>query len=157
MASLHTNIASASEATATSSLLVSLASLPADAFETTPATPPPPFPSQTALAATPDTAPQLSPGGPPPPPPSPPAAPSTTPWVLTAADYVNTYKLAQEHSVSACLLLGAESQSLHPEALRTLASAGTTTDLAVAHYHLGPREGLVHSAILYPATRSPFK
>jgi hypothetical protein len=156
MASLNTNIASATEATATSSLLVSLASLPADAFETTIANLALAFPSQNVLVATPDNVPQLSSGGPLRLLPYTPTAPSTTPWVLTAADYVNTYKLAQEHSVSACLLLGAESQSLHPEALRTLASAVATTDLVVAHYHLGPREGLLNSAIFYPVTRALF-
>jgi hypothetical protein len=50
-----------------------------------------------------------------------PAAPSPTNWVLTAADYLNTYKLAQEQNASACLLLGADSQTMQPESIRNLA------------------------------------
>src|ERR1700710_307652 len=66
-----------------------------------------------------------------------PAASSPTTWVLTAADYFNTYKLAQEHNASACLLLGADSQTLAPESIRNLATAtlSTPTDLDVSHYH----------------------
>lgn len=87
-----------------------------------------------------------------------PIATSTTSWVLTAADYFNTYKLAQEHNVSACLLLGADSQTLEPESIRNLASStlSSSNDLVVSHYHLGPREGLVNSAILYPLSRALF-
>ena len=81
---------------------------------------------------------------------------STTPWILTATDYLNTYKLAQENHATACVLLGAEAQSLHPEAIRALAKSALQTDLTTAHYDLGPREGLVNSAILYPVTRALF-
>jgi hypothetical protein len=76
--------------------------------------------------------------------------------MLTAPDYINTYKLAQENRATACVLLGAESQSLHPEAIRALAKSALQTDVTTAHYDLGPREGLVNSAILYPVTRALF-
>lgn len=87
-----------------------------------------------------------------------PAASSPTSWVLTAADYFNTYKLAQENNVSACLLLGADAHTMEPEAIRNLAYAtlSAPTDLVVARYHPGPREGLINSAILYPVTRALF-
>lgn len=87
-----------------------------------------------------------------------PAATSTTNWVLTAADYLNTHKLADEHKASACLLLGAGAHTMAPESLRSLADAtlSGTSDLVVAHYHPGPRESLVNSAILYPVTRALF-
>jgi len=87
-----------------------------------------------------------------------PAAPSTTNWVLTASDYLNAYKLVQEHNASACLLLGPESHTMQPESIRSLADTtlSSSTDLVVSHYHLGPREGLVNSAILYPLTRALF-
>jgi hypothetical protein len=64
----------------------------------------------------------------------------------------------QEHQSPACLLLGAEAQSLAPEALRALADAVLTRhcDLTTPHYTLGPRDGLVNSAILYPVTRALF-
>ncbi|MEO8737817.1 MAG: hypothetical protein ABI380_14905 [Edaphobacter sp.] len=87
-----------------------------------------------------------------------PAATSANTWVLTAADHLNTFKLAQDNQATACLLLGAESQSLTPEAIRALATTvlNSNADLAVAHYNIGPREGLVNSAILYPVTRALF-
>ena len=83
-----------------------------------------------------------------------PAASSGIAWVLTAADYVNAYKLVQEHHATVCLLLGAEAQSLHPGAIRELALAATQSDLAMARYEISPREGLVNSAMLYPVTRA---
>ncbi len=53
----------------------------------------------------------------------PPSLPSPGAWVLTAAHFLNAYKLTQQHNAAACLLLGAEAQSLSPEALRSLANA----------------------------------
>jgi glucosylglycerate synthase len=86
-----------------------------------------------------------------------PVAPATASLFLTAADYMDTFKLAQENNASACLLLGPESQSLGPEAIRALSAevlGASPADLAVPHYSLGPNEGLVNSAILYPVTRA---
>lgn len=148
----------AHEATATpaDNLLVSLTPLPHEALEATLANLALAFPNQTVLVATPDAAPGISSGGPLRLLPYTPAAPSTSAWVLTASDYLNTFKLAEEHQATTCLLLGAESQSLHPEAIRSLAAAALTSDLAVARYNLGPHEGLVNSAIFYPVTRALF-
>ena len=158
MASAQTNIDpnAVTAPTATSSLLISLGSLPQEAFDATLANLALAFPNDTVLVATPDAAPQLSSGSPLRLIPYTPTAVSATPWVLTAADYLNTYKLAQENKAATCLLLGAECQSLHPEAIRALAKSALTSDLSVAHYDLGPREGLVNSAILYPVTRALF-
>jgi glucosylglycerate synthase len=114
------------------------------------------FPSETVLVATPDAAPQLSSASPLRLLPYTVTTVSASPWILTAADYLNTYKLAQENHASACVLLGAESESLHPEAIRALAKSALQADLTTAYYNLGPREGLVNSAILYPATRALF-
>ena len=86
-----------------------------------------------------------------------PTVPSHGAWVFTAADYLNTFQLAREHHANLSLMLGLEAQSLHPRALRNLASAiGAGTDLAVPHYTLRPREGLVNAALLYPVTRALF-
>ena len=167
MASADTNIDLTSNAmsattatptatTATASLLVSLVPLSQEAFEATLSNLALAFPNDTVLVATPDTAPQLSSGSPLRLIPYTPTAVSATPWVLTAADYLNTYKLAQENGVTTCLLLGAESQTLKPETIRALATSTLTNDLSVAHYDLGPREGLVNSALLYPVTRALF-
>jgi hypothetical protein len=163
MASAQTNIDLTSNAmtstkapNAAGNLLISLGSLPQEAFEATLANLALAFPNDSVLVATPDTAPQLPSGSPLRLIPYTPTAVSATPLVLTAADYVNAYKLAQENDATSCLLLGAECQSIQPEAIRSLAKSTLTADLSVAHYDLGPREGLANSAILYPVTRALF-
>jgi glucosylglycerate synthase len=160
MASTQTNIASAplpsTGTPATASLLVSLTPLPADAFEMMLAKLALAFPGETVLVATPDAAPQHSADSPLRILPYTVTTVSASPWILTATDYLNTYKLAQENQATACVLLGAEAQSLHPEAIRALAKSALQTDLTTAHYDLGPREGLVNSGILYPVTRALF-
>ncbi len=85
-----------------------------------------------------------------------PASPAIDTLFLNGADYVDTFRMVQEHQVAACLLLGAESQSLTPEAIRALATGvlNAGVDLAIPRYRLGPRDGLVNSAILYPVTRA---
>jgi glucosylglycerate synthase len=169
MASTQTNIASTpvpptgtmpastpGTATAAGSLLVSLVPLSPEALESMLANLSLAFAGETVLVATPDAAPQLSSDSPLRLLPYTVTTVSTTPWILTAADYLSTYKLAQENRASACVLLGAESQTLHPEAIRALGKSALQTDLTTAHYNLGPREGLVNSAILYPVTRALF-
>ena len=158
MASTQTHIdLNASSAGATSGgLLVSLVSLSSEAFEATLAKIALAFPGENTLVATPDAAPQLSSDTPLRILPYSSTANSSANWVLTSAEYLNTYKIAQENNASTCILLGAECQSLSPEALRALAESASQYDLTVAHYNLGPREGLVNSAILYPVTRAIF-
>jgi hypothetical protein len=161
MASTQTNIAPTpaplpGAAPATGSLLISLVPLAPDAFETMLAKLALAFPGETVLVATPDAAPQHSADSPLRILPYTVTTVSASPWILTATDYVNTYKLAQENHATACVLLGAEAQSLHPEAIRALAKSALQSDLTTAHYNLGPREGLVNSAILYPVTRALF-
>lgn len=140
-------------------LLVSLTSMPGDAVETTVANIAAAFPGEDVTVATPDVGSQnghnahqslhvVS---------YVPSAPPEGAWVLTAADYLNTFQLAREHHASISILLGAEAQSLAPQTLRNFASAvGSGADLAVPHYTLRPREGLVNSALLYPVTRALF-
>jgi hypothetical protein len=139
-----------------SSLLVSLSALVPDALGQILANLAVAFPDQVVDIATPDPA-----------PPHPPAdnlrilnyTPATTApgaWVLTAADYFNTCRQMKESSATRCLLLGPEAQSLAPQALRALAESVGTADLVTAEYALGPHDGLVNSAILYPVTRALF-
>jgi glucosylglycerate synthase len=161
MASPLTNFAttatpSPATTSATGNVLVSLAPLAPEALETMLANLSLAFAGETALIATPDAAPQLSSDSPLRLLPYNVTTVSATPWILTAADYLNTYKLAQENHATACVLLGAESQSLHPESIRALARSALQSDLTTAHYNLGPREGLANSAILYPVTRALF-
>src|ERR1039457_2076880 len=90
-----------------STLLVSLSPLTPEALSATLANLAAAFPNQPVLVATPA--------------PEPPtsraaarlqlttytrATPAPAAWVLTAADYLNTFKLMQEHTSAACLLLG---------------------------------------------------
>jgi hypothetical protein len=79
-------------------------------------------------------------------------------WILTAADFVNVYQLAEKNHAQAILMLGPESASLSAEALQKLAGGvlNSSADLAVPCYSLPPRAGLVNSAILYPLTRALF-
>src|SRR5262245_30669413 len=118
---------------ASSALLISLGPLSADGLRATLANLVDAFPEQLALVATPDPIPpdaasaphlQLVPYTPP--------APPASSWLLSAADYLNTWKLVDEHHATACLLLGPESQSLGPVAVRALAEAvlSSRTDLA---------------------------
>jgi hypothetical protein len=145
---------------AASSLLVSLCPLPVEALQTMLENLSTAFPGESILVATPDAVPDshnsqglgtlhLIPYSP--------ATPVVSGWALTAADYLNTYKLMQEYKATVCLLLGTEAQSLTSDALRALAgSALVGTDLTMARYELGPLNGLVNSAILYPVTRALF-
>ncbi len=86
-------------------------------------------------------------------------APSTsTTWTLTAADFVVASDLAQKHEAKHILILGPESSSLAPTALRQLSESviSGSVDLAVPHYQLPPNAGLLNSSILYPLTRALF-
>ena len=153
----------ASTALTTPTILVSLSPLSPDALEATLANLAAAFAGQDILVATPDPAPATTPT-------SThlrlttytPAIAAPGGWILTAADFLNTYKLMQDNKSTACLMLGAEAQSLHPEALRGLAAsalgspAAPAADLTSPRYELGPRDGLVNSAILYPVTRALF-
>ncbi len=78
-------------------------------------------------------------------------------WALAAADYATATRLAAEHHASVTLLLGNEA-ALDPAHLRELADSVRTNkvDLAVPRFHLGPTQGLVNAAILYPLTRALF-
>ena len=157
MSSTQTVIESAVTDPASSGLLISLSPLHGNALEATLANLAQAFPNQLIDVTTPD-----------PIPPTPasnlrvttytPTAPALAGWVLTAADYVNTYKRMQNHQSTACLLLGPEAQSLAPDALRALADPVVVgnADLASPRYSLSPRDGLINSAILYPVTRALF-
>ena len=154
-----TELAAAQANATQSQLLISLCPLPHDGLAAMLANLALAFPTESILVATPDAVPgevavpapeslRVVPYTP--------AAPAAGSWILTAADFLNTWKLVDQHHARACLLLGPECQSLQPEALRALASGALATDLVVPHYSLGPRDGLVNSAILYPVTRALF-
>lgn len=79
-------------------------------------------------------------------------------WSLKPIDFVNAAQCCRDHAAKALLILGPESDSLIPNALRRLADAvlKTSTDLIVPHYSLPAHAGLINSAILYPLTRAAF-
>ena len=153
-------LAAPASSSAASSLLVSLCPLTVEALQTMLSNLSAAFPGESILVATPDAVPnsQSSPGlGSLHLIPYSPATPALGGWALSAADFLNTYKLMQDYKATVCLLLGPEAQSLTPDALRALAgSALVGTDLTTSSYNLGPRDGLVNSAILYPVTRALF-
>ena len=78
-------------------------------------------------------------------------------WVLTAGDYYAANELAQKHDAAQVLLLGADVTALPATAIREMANrVAGGTDVAVPAYSLGPHDGLVTSALLYPLTRALF-
>lgn len=78
-------------------------------------------------------------------------------WVLNAADYTAAARLAEQRGVAGVVLLGTESTTLGPHALANLRESLTGgVDLVVPRYSVGPQEGLVNSALLYPLTRALF-
>ncbi len=157
MTSTQTNLdASLETAVTAGSLLVCLTALPQAALESEITNLALAFPQRNIIVATPEAAPEISSGGPLRVVPYPQTTSPNASWVLTASDYINAAKLAEEHNASICLLLGPESQMLHMETVRALALSAASYDLSVARYDLGPHEGLVNSAILYPVTRSLF-
>jgi glucosylglycerate synthase len=87
-----------------------------------------------------------------------PASPTVAAFYLTASDYLNTFRIAQEQQATACLLLGPECDTLSPNSLRALAaevlSSAPAADLAVPRYRISSHDSLVNSAILFPVTRA---
>lgn len=78
-------------------------------------------------------------------------------WVLTAGDYIAASTLAQRHDAAQILLLGTDAATLPAVKIRQIADHVTSgTDLIVPAYALGPHDGLVTSAVLYPLTRALF-
>ena len=151
--------ASAPHASNGAGLLVSLGPLAPDALAAVLANLEQAFPQQTIIVAAPGALPVETTSGTQfqlvsydPPSPGPPS------WLLSPADFVNCWKLVDEHHAPGCLLLGPEAQSLRPQTLRALAEAvlAQHADLATPRYDLSPRDGLVNSAILYPVTRALF-
>jgi hypothetical protein len=111
------------------------------------------FPSESLLIASPDPAPAAQSNWLPYPTPRENAA-----WVLAAADYAAAARLAADHTPKVTLLLGSDTAALNPHHLRSLADCVLTRsiDLAVPRLRLGPSDGLVNAAILYPLTRALF-
>jgi hypothetical protein len=86
-------------------------------------------------------------------------APATSAaWTLTVADFVSANDLAQKYEAKHILILGPDSGSLSSEALRQLTSVvmADAVDLTLPYYRLPATAGLVNSAILYPLTRALF-
>ena len=79
-------------------------------------------------------------------------------WVLTAADYAAAASLAGDDKPRIVLLLGGASVVLRPDLLRRFVDCarGKNVDLVLPRFALGPGDGLVNSAILYPLTRALF-
>jgi hypothetical protein len=79
-------------------------------------------------------------------------------WVLTAADYAAAASLAGNDKPRIALLIGDPATGIRPDLLRRFVDCARTTsaDLVLPRFTLGPGDGLVNSAILYPLTRALF-
>lgn len=78
-------------------------------------------------------------------------------WVLNVSDYATANALAQRHNASQVLLLGNDVASLPAAAIRQMTDQiARGADLTVPSYSLGPHDGLVTTALLYPLTRALF-
>lgn len=77
-------------------------------------------------------------------------------WLYTADDYRRMQALVTQYECTCCVMLGSEGQSIDPGTLAsmidTIVSEGC--DLVLPRYDIGPDEGLITSAMLYPLTRS---
>ncbi|MBW4037585.1 MAG: hypothetical protein HIU91_01700 [Acidobacteria bacterium] len=79
-------------------------------------------------------------------------------WVLTASDYAAAARLAADHNTRAVLILGDPESPLDAPMLRRLADGirGTSVDLILPRFSLGPTNALVNTALLYPLSRALF-
>lgn len=75
-------------------------------------------------------------------------------WTLAAGDYLTAAEAARQYEPELVVLLGDD--SITAEALRRLAAtaAQERADLTLPRYTLGPHEGLVNFALLYPLSRA---
>ncbi len=76
----------------------------------------------------------------------------------TAAAWINAHELVRAHNARCCLLLGADAESLQPEALRSLVAAVCEqgVDLAVPQYEISSTQSLLNAAVLSPLSRALF-
>lgn len=77
-------------------------------------------------------------------------------WILTAGAYLAAGNLTREHQPQAVLLLGPDAGSIEPTRLREMVDAvrNKRADLVVPRLEVGPSQGLVAAALLYPLTRA---
>lgn len=83
---------------------------------------------------------------------------ASLPGTHTASAYQAAIKAAQAHEARACLMLGPDVESVSAQAMHGLIGpvlAGGA-DLVMPLYKLGPFEGLLNTAVLYPLTRALF-
>ena len=81
-----------------------------------------------------------------------------SPWPYSGQMFMHASRLASEHEARAAMLLRYDVPSLDRRALALLARAvlRDSVDLAMPFYTLGPYEGLLNNALLYPLTRTLF-
>jgi glucosylglycerate synthase len=78
-------------------------------------------------------------------------------FVLTALDYLTADEEAEQHDAGSILLLGPDAAMFPASAVRQMVETlRSGVDLVVPLYSLGPHDGLVNSALLYPVTRALF-
>lgn len=84
--------------------------------------------------------------------------PTTSRLRLSPAEFLRAWQLAEEHSARGILILGPGSDSLSEPALHMLGNAVLSgpIDLAIPRYALPPSAGMMNAAIIYPLTRALF-
>ena len=83
---------------------------------------------------------------------------SHTVAVQTAGAYQNAAELMRTHNADCCVLLGAEADSLDPDALAWMIDSivGGRADLALPRYSAPADQGLLNSALLLPLSRAMY-
>jgi glucosylglycerate synthase len=79
-------------------------------------------------------------------------------WVLATSDYAAAAHIAVDRNARVTILLGDDNAPINPTLLRDLADTIRTKniDLALPRFDIGPTDGLVNSALLYPLSRALF-
>jgi hypothetical protein len=79
-------------------------------------------------------------------------------WVLAAADYAAVAALVSDDKPQIALVLSDNLAALRPDLLQDLVECARrrNVDLVLPRFMLGPNDGLVNSALLYPLTRALF-
>lgn len=84
--------------------------------------------------------------------------PAAVKWSLSPANFLHAWQLAEEHNARGVIILGTGSDSLGAPALHMLGNTvlAGSADLVVPRYQLPPRTGMISSSIIYPLTRALF-
>ena len=82
---------------------------------------------------------------------------SRTSWIPSADDYIAAFAVAREHNADRIVLLGNAAETIAAETFSAIArELAAGKDLILPRYETAPHEALVNAGILYPVTRALF-